>query len=253
MKIATYNVRVDTDYDKDWSWDYRKEKIMALIQYHDWDLFGVQEVRPNQIKDMGSLNKYGCIAAERDGDGKGEGLALFYNQRLFNLIKSNSFWLSETPGKYSKHTKAAYPRICLWGIFEEIKSGKRVLIINVHLDHISEEARAEGINIIISELNKELYLYPSIILGDFNAERDEEVHKILRKVWKSAAHDFKIVAYGPRGTFQNFEYSRAWSDLEEIDYVYVREVEVLKVGIMTDSCDNRYPSDHFPVEVTIKI
>lgn len=27
MKIATYNVRVDTEYDQDWQWSFRKEAV----------------------------------------------------------------------------------------------------------------------------------------------------------------------------------------------------------------------------------
>ena len=49
MKVATYNLRVDTDYDKEWQWSYRADKVLALIDYHDWDILCVQEVRPTQV------------------------------------------------------------------------------------------------------------------------------------------------------------------------------------------------------------
>ena len=91
MKIATYNVRVDTDYDKQWSWFYRKEHVIELIQYHDWDLFGVQEVRPNQIRDLQQLVAYDVLVAEREGDGQGEGLGIFYKKETFTMIDSGFF------------------------------------------------------------------------------------------------------------------------------------------------------------------
>ena len=51
MKIATYNVRVDTEYDQDWQWSFRKEAVCQLINFHDWSLCCIQEVRPNQVRD----------------------------------------------------------------------------------------------------------------------------------------------------------------------------------------------------------
>lgn len=50
MKIATYNVRVDTEYDQDWQWFFRKEAVCQLINFHDWSLCCIQEVRPNQVR-----------------------------------------------------------------------------------------------------------------------------------------------------------------------------------------------------------
>ena len=36
LQIATYNVRVDTEADNNWSWDYRKQEVINLINYHNW-------------------------------------------------------------------------------------------------------------------------------------------------------------------------------------------------------------------------
>ena len=36
MKIATYNVRVDTEYDQDWQWSFSKEAVCQLINFNDW-------------------------------------------------------------------------------------------------------------------------------------------------------------------------------------------------------------------------
>ena len=35
---TTYNVRVDTEYDQDWQWSFRKEAVCQLINFHDWSL-----------------------------------------------------------------------------------------------------------------------------------------------------------------------------------------------------------------------
>ncbi len=47
--------------------------------------------------------------------------------------------------------------------------------------------------------------------------------------------------YGPRGTFQNFTYTKPWAELEEIDYIYVKGWQVQQTASLTDSIDGRFP------------
>lgn len=252
MKIATYNVRVDTDYDKQWSWFYRKEHVIDMIQYHDWDLFGVQEVRPNQIRDLQQLVAYDVLVAEREGDGQGEGLGIFYKKETFTMIDSGFFWLSETPEKRSIHPEAGCPRIALWGIFKEKHSEKIFLMINIHLDHLSAKARVEGLQIVLTELAPKIEHYPKIILGDFNAEHTEATHHLLVD-FLEVKRDDHSVHYGPFGTFQDFDYERQWQDLEELDYIYTKDIFIKKTAVLTDSWNCRYPADHFPLVAEIFI
>lgn len=249
MKIATYNVRVDTDYDRDWQWEYRKKIVSELINYHNWTLCSVQEVRPNQVDDLNRLTNYTCLSAERDGDGKGEGLAILYKDQDLEKLESGSFWLSETPEEPSIHPDAGYPRIALWGIFHEKKLDYTFLVINVHLDHISEAARFSGMSVVLEYMKDKISSYPTLLMGDFNAEKDEDIHKLL----ENSFYDVKEKGqhYGPKGTFQNFEYNRPWSKLEEIDYIYANSWSIKQTAILTDSIDGRYPSDHFPLEVEL--
>lgn len=250
MKIATYNVRVDTDYDRQWQWDYRKDYVLGLLTYHAWDLVGVQEVRPNQVEDLTSLKDYQVLAAERDGDGTGEGLAILYRP-AFQLLDSGFFWLSETPDKPSIHPEAGYPRICLWGLFQEAGAAP-FLVLNVHLDHVSEAARISGMKVLLTELADKIVDYPTILLGDFNAWPTDEVHHLVQAQFENGKTTSPSPHYGPDGTFQNFDYETSWQDLEEIDYIYLKGFAALKTGVLTDACDRRFPSDHFPLAMTIQ-
>ena len=119
MKIATYNVRVDTEYDQDWQWSFRKEAVCQLINFHDWSLCCIQEVRPNQVRDLKAYTTFTCLSAEREGDGQGEGLAILYNEQKVQAIDTGYFWLSETPQRPSIHPEAGCPRIALWGLFKK--------------------------------------------------------------------------------------------------------------------------------------
>lgn len=58
--------------------------------------------------------------------------------------------------------------------------------------------------------------------------------------------------YGPFGTANGFDWERELTD--RIDYVYVNnKVAVDKYGVICDSKDRRYPSDHLPVMVRLTV
>lgn len=126
----------------------------------------------------------------------------------------------------------------------------RLLVINVHLDHISAHARLAGMTVILEELHDKIAQYPTLLMGDFNAESGKRFINLFKKF-----QDSKNLAthYGPRGTFQNFTYTKPWAELEEIDYIYVKGWQVQQTASLTDSIDGRFPSDHFPLEAEVCI
>lgn len=252
MKIATYNLRVDTDYDQDWQWKYRADKVLALINYHDWDLFGVQEIRPTQVADLTTLTNYTSLTVERDGDGQGEGIGIYFKPTIFSLIESGSFWLSLTPEEPSIHPEAEYSRLCLWAILKN-QQGQTFLIINTHLDNVSETARYEGMKVIIDRLAEKITSHPTILMGDLNAEPNERIHPYLEKLFVNVKEHSQEGHYGPKGSYQNFDYTMVWDQLEEIDYLYTKGFFTQKTSCLTDSCDGRFPSDHFPLEAELLI
>ena len=250
MRIATYNVRVDTDVDVDWSWNDRKSGLISLIDYHDWDLLTVQEVKPNQVQDLKQLTEYQILSKEREGDGTGEGLALLFKPKMFDCLDHGAFWLSETPDRPSIHPNAAFKRVCLWAVLKNKASGQQFMVINVHLDNESEEARYQGMQLMLKELAPKIVEYNTIIMGDFNAELDESVHELLSD-FANARFLADIKHYGPNGTFEDFNYDIDWQNLENIDYIYTKGFIVDKTAVITDSLDRKFVSDHFPVEAVL--
>lgn len=250
MKIATYNIRVDTDYDEDWQWQYRSHNVLDLIQYHAWDVLAVQELRPRQVQDLSALPTYTLLSQERDGDGHGEGVGLLFKTSRFSVIQHGAFWLSQTPAKPSIHPDAAYPRVCVWAILQDRVTLTSSLFISTHLDNVSEEARYQGMRVILDQLHQQITDYPTVVFGDFNAEPSERVHSLLRMSFQNVCELPDIQHYGPTGTFQDFDFTRDWSTLEHIDYIYTKGFHCEKTGVITDSFNGRYASDHFPLEAT---
>lgn len=254
ITVATYNIRTDTEADGNWSWRNRRPHVLKLIRYHDWDIFGAQEVLPHQLKDLMTLG-YGMAGlAREDGIDQGEYTALFYKKDKFDLLKKEAFWLSDTPDLPSIHPTAGCPRVCVCAFLKSKKTGREFAVATTHLDHLSAESRLFGAKIILETCLSKITDQPVILVGDFNAEPEEETYQLLTKSLTDAKHQKNATFYGPLGTFQDFSYNKPWQEIEEIDYIFVSEqLKVEKVAVLTDNCDCRYPSDHFPVVATLSL
>lgn len=247
LTVMTYNIRLDLASDGENRWDNRKEMLAGQVMFYEPDFMGVQEALPNQMQYLQeNLKAYSYIGDGRDGNGTGEYSAIFYNTQKYKVLQNKTFWLSPTPEKPSKGWDAAYNRICTYGLFEEIKTGKKIWIFNTHFDHVGEIARTESAKLILSKVHEvNTKNYPVILTGDFNLEDSSESIKLL----SSQLSDSKPVAlqrFGPKGTFNAFKFDKPVT--VRIDYIFTSpKAKVLKYAVLSDSDQCRYPSDHLPV------
>lgn len=254
LKVMTYNIRLDVASDGANAWSLRKDYFISQIQFYNPDIFGVQEARPNQVVDIAtSLLEYNNVGIGRDGIGQGESSNIFYKKERFTVKESNTFWLSETPNIISKGWDAAYNRVCTYALFKDLKTRQLFWVFNTHLDHIGEEARTKGIQLILTKI-KELNTknYPVILMGDLNSEPKEDRIIMLKKAMDDSREVSKEKPFGPYGTFNNFKHNEPITKL--IDYIFISKNSILKVkkyAVLSDSKDLKYPSDHLPVYVEI--
>lgn len=258
LSVMTYNIKLDYPKEGENSWTNRKPFFINLIKFHEPDVFGVQEALPNQMKDMDSLlMKYNHVGVGRDDgkdDGKDEGeySAIFYNKEKFKVLKSSTFWLSQTPDQVSMGWDAVCNRICTYALFEDKASGKRFWMFNTHFDHVGVEARMNSATLIIQrikDINTENL--PVILSGDFNMEDTHESIKFIEQHLRDSKAVSKLV-FGPSGTFNNFEFDKPVT--RRIDFIFVSQgITVDKYAVLSDSWDCKYPSDHLPVFVNLKI
>ncbi|WP_312825962.1 endonuclease/exonuclease/phosphatase family protein [Epilithonimonas sp.] len=254
LKVMTYNIRLSVDSDKENSWNNRKQETMALMSYYHPDYFGVQEAVPQQMVDIKTtLTDYDYVGVGRDdGKNQGEFSAIFYDKNKLEVVKSGTFWLSETPEKPSKGWDAAYNRVCTYALFKMKKGGKKFWAFNLHFDHVGDVARVNSAKLIlekIKEFNKENL--PLTLTGDFNLTDDKEPIKIMSKELTDSFCHSQKPHYGPKGTWQNFDINTP--STERLDYVFVKGFDVLTNRTINDRRENLlYPSDHFPVLTEIK-
>jgi endonuclease/exonuclease/phosphatase family metal-dependent hydrolase len=254
LKVMTYNIRLDIESDGENNWKHRKDFFNAQIQFYAPDVFGVQEAKPNQVLDIATaLSQYSYIGIGRDGTGKGESSNIFYAKEKFKVMESNTFWLSPTPDTISIGWDAAYNRVCTYALLRNKQNNKLIWIFNTHLDHIGEEARTKGLELILSRIEKiNGNKYPVILMGDFNSEPETNRIIALKNKMNYARTISKEKPFGPYGTFNNFKYNHATTQL--IDYIFLSKgnsITVSKYAVLSDAKDLKYPSDHFPVFIEI--
>jgi endonuclease/exonuclease/phosphatase family metal-dependent hydrolase len=250
LSVMTYNIKLDYPKEGENSWTNRKPFFINQLKFYEPGILGVQEAMPNQMKDMDSLLvNYNFVGVGRD-DGKdaGEYSAIFYKKDQFEILKSSTFWLSQTPEKVSMGWDAVCNRVCTYALFQNKSTKKTFWVFNTHFDHIGIQARKHSANLIIQkiqELNTENL--PVILMGDFNMEETHESIQYITKTLK----DSKTVAkntFGPFGTFNNFEFHKPVT--RRIDFIFLSDdITINKYAVLSDSVDCRYPSDHLPVYV----
>ncbi|WP_167459694.1 endonuclease/exonuclease/phosphatase family protein [Chryseobacterium arthrosphaerae] len=255
LTVMSFNIRLNVESDKENAWPQRKQDVADLLTYYHPDYFGVQEALPEQMKDLKTgLKNYNYIGVGRD-DGKeqGEFSAIFYDTGRLDVVKSGTFWLSETPEKPSKGWDAALNRICTYAVFKDKKSKKEFLAMNLHFDHVGNVARVKSSELIlkkIKELNPKNL--PVTLSGDFNLTDDSEPIKILSKNMKDTFYHSETRHYGPVGTFTAFNVNEIPKD--RIDYIFTKGFTIRSHRHINDRRENLlYPSDHFPVIVNLSL
>lgn len=250
ITIATYNLRYNNQGDGVNAWPNRKENVKALIQFHDFDIFGTQEALRGQLNDVAELKEFAFIGKGRD-DGKegGEHSAIFYKKSRFNVLESGDFWLSETPDKPGLGWDATCcNRIASWAKFMDTASGKEFYFFNVHFDHQGVEARRQSGFLMVKKIKEIAGNSITILTGDFNSTPETEQIKTISGLLKDSHDVTEQKPYGPEGTFNSFKFDAAMD--KRIDYIFVSKgIEVKKYGVLTDAKDQRYPSDHQPVMI----
>src|SRR3712207_449169 len=98
LTVMTFNIRLNTERDSLNAWPYRKDNAAAQILFHEANIVGVQEALHDQVLDLQQrLPAYKYTGVGRDdGKEKGEYSAIFYDTTRLRLLKSETFWLSQT-------------------------------------------------------------------------------------------------------------------------------------------------------------
>ena len=249
LRVMSCNVRCisPTDLGKK-SWFYRADLIMQGIQKEQPGVIGFQEVTKWHYSYLcDTLALYDSVITYRDNAFNSEGCPIFYRSDIYTLIDKGSFWLSETPDVMSKSWGAQFNRVCSYVILKDNATETEFVVFNTHLSHVSDEARINGIQVVLDKI-KEFGSLPAVLMGDLNAEEDSQTYK-------SATVNFLDTKYQTENTMTSCTY-QAWGeqlDRNCIDYILVSKTgfRTNSYKVVTDTYDGVYSSDHFPLSVSL--
>ncbi len=252
LRVLSFNIRYNNAGDGINAWPNRKDLAASVFADHDVDFAGLQEALIGQIDDLQErLPRFAWVGVGRDdGKEKGEFSPIFYRKDRYEVLDSGTFWLSKTPKVVaSKDWDAAITRIATWAKFKEIETGKEIMFVNTHFDHVGEISRQESAKVIAAEMTKIADGLPTLLTGDFNTPLgskgiqtilDLKTPKLYNTQDQSATSHFGGIA-----STNGFKES---APRPYIDFVFAtKHFEVLKHGFLTLKQGDVYVSDHWPV------
>lgn len=252
LTVATWNVRYANAEDsaRGNAWSKRLGHIVQMIRFYDFDVIGMQEVRPGQAEDLEkALPEYELILKDSS-----ESNLILFKRDSIALLDSGKFWYSETPDVRSLGWDSKMMRFCAWTKFSF--RGKVLLFFNAHWDHKGRLARKESARLTVRKINEISRGEASIFCGDLNTDPKSSPIEILKasEFLKDASENAEV-RYAPANSFNGFTVERPgdW----QLDHIFTsREIRVLRYGVLNDMYWDettwRYPSDHLPVMIQIR-
>lgn len=268
-RIMTCNIRVTLPQDTATGngWNTRRDVCFQVMKAHRADIYCLQEVIYTQYKDLcrafPDYFVFGYEGPEMDAlpDTTYHGIAknvILFDRRRYRLIATGTYWLSEHPlqgGELSWGTARA--RHVNWLRLEDKATGRQFRVCSLHLDHVSQQAREQQINVFLEEAAQYSEKIPQIVCGDFNARPDNpiiarrmkdagwtDVHHILHGYYEAySAHRFLGRDYHPKKT------------PAQIDYIFTHGQALKATGavFLKDDVAGKYPSDHFFLMATLRM
>ena len=259
LNVATFNIRYDCGYDHGNEWSQRRDTVAALVRHNNWHLVGMQEVLHNQLTDLlERLPDYGYVGVGReDGRTKGEYSALFYHKGRFELIDKGHFWLSQYPDSAGFiGWDGACSRIASWAKLKDRNTGRQLVFLNTHFDHIGKVAMREAAHLVMSRLDSLTQGLPLILTGDLNVDDQSESYHILTHGTPHLNDAYKLAPQreGPDYTYHNFGRLPA-EQRRKIDFILTSDhIKVYHSAILQEhSQTTGHVSDHNPHWCHIRI
>ncbi len=256
FQIMTFNIRYGQADDGPQRWEARRELVIERIRAADPDLLALQECRDDAqaayVRD--ALPDYDFYGVPRGGDGPTalEMAPILARRATLEIVRRGCFWLSDTPElPGSVGWDAMFPRTAAWVELRHRPTGGALAFLNTHFD-LLPQAIVDSARLLRGWAERTAARLPLIICGDFNADKASAAYEMLADghtladAWGQAnppgADETTFHGFGQPGV------------ATAIDWVLVSPA--LAVAAATIDRTQRaglYPSDHFPVVVTLRL
>ncbi|MFB9567566.1 endonuclease/exonuclease/phosphatase family protein [Saccharopolyspora hordei] len=259
VHVMSFNIRFDSGAappDPD-SWRTRRPVLAELLDIERPTVLGVQEALFSQVKALlqDLPRSYDWVGLGREGGGRGEFMAVFYDAHRLEPLDYDHFWLSDTPaliGSTSWGNEVV--RMVTWVRFRDRRSRREFTHVNTHFDHQSEPSRRRSAQLVRERIAGFDAGLPVVLTGDFNTPAgSSEPYRILTggglaDAWRTA--DRRLTPAW--GTFA--DYQEPVEGGERIDWVLHNDRVAVRAAAINDFRRNgRFPSDHLPVQVLVDL
>jgi endonuclease/exonuclease/phosphatase family metal-dependent hydrolase len=258
IKVMTLNIRYDNPHDSINAWPHRASIVEAFIKNENPDLLGMQEVLYSQYEYLDSvLAGYVSVGVGRsDGAKEGEMNPVFFRKDRFDMTRTKTFWLSETPEiPGSEAWGSSLPRIVTWVELVDKNNHQHLFYFNTHFAHDSDSARIMSSKLLLGKVDSIAAGFPFIITGDFNMLPSSKGYDILVGPAESIPllEDTYLRSVkrpdGPGYTFNGFSDKPGAG---RIDYIFARDgIKVKSHKTVIKKERGIFISDHWPVEAVL--
>ncbi len=240
MHIASINLRIIAEVDRENNWVYRKNRMIDFIKEKSFDVIGCQEASPLMLNDLkeGLNDLYEFIFMPRDS--RGEGTPVLYKKEM-KPVEHGSFWLSNTPEKESIVEGSHFPRVCTYVKFKDF------IFFNTHLDYVSDDVCLVQANYLIENIKRIAKDEEHILVtGDFNVHPSSKTIQFMNK---HLVHDYK--ENNPNQlTFHGYTHEVKG---EPIDYIFhTKKVVTSKFMIHRHQDSDKFLSDHYQISAHVE-
>lgn len=254
LKTMTFNLRFASDVPPN-DWAARRPVASECLRAYAPDVVGTQEGLFGQIKDIAAdCGEYNWIGLGREGGSRGEFAAVFYKPERLEPLAFDHFWLSDTPDVVgSRSWGNECVRMATWVWFRDLSTKREFGFWNTHFDHQVQIAREKSAALICEKVDASNQT-PVVLVGDFNAVAGQNAaYDVLTRdggfvdTWTSAKRRVET----DERTFHNYGNSTLNG---RIDWILTRgAMETTEIEIVKFERNGQFPSDHFPVAVTISL
>ena len=252
LKFMSFSVKIAGTAPDGCSWTQRSPKIINWINNSGAHVIGMQEVSDTPKKDIQEgldTTKYEFVYFGDDASN----LAMIYDKTVFNLIRTEKYWMSDTPDVKSNGWDAGNYRAACILYLEHKETGEMVKAINTH-GPLSDAGNVKGFELIAERsLSSDTPMF-TIMTGDFNAGVDKLGYVPISEKLQDCRFAADESSTRDHNTFHNW----GANTTSIIDFCFVtrsEDVEVLNYEVHTDTGSSSLPylSDHYPIYSTVRI
>jgi len=256
FKVMTFNIRYASNFGAN-SWPKRRTGVVQVIEKKKADLIGTQEGLHHQLLYMDKeLENHKWIGVGREGEKKGEFMAIFYRTDRFKPLETKHFWLSDTPEVVGSASWGnSVKRMVTWVRFLDRKTHKEFYFWNTHFDHRSQPSREKSALLINKRVDALQTKLPVILVGDFNAvAKANRAYNTLtgQGAFKDSFETAKEKVNADWNTFNSFRKTNKGK--RRIDWILTKgpaKTDHTEIVLFDET--KQLPSDHQPVTAIIRI